>query len=233
MTRTTVFVPRILFLQLFLLNGLVVYAQTDVNWSVRGNMGVTGIGVKENYFVGFSSFLYRDYFVFDLTALTKPVTSAELDLYLPGLVSYEGPGQTIQTRPGYDSPDGSETFELHDVTTPIDQLVAFFATADVYNDLGSGVFYGSRTITTVDLDTIVRVTLNASAVAAINATHGMFALGGSLSTLHDPPQNEYAFAFTGQSTDTTRLRLTLVPEPISTALIAFAAMIFGCRRHGA
>ena len=73
-------------------------------------------------------------------------------------------------------------------------------------------------MTAADMGMTIEVTLNAAAIAAMNANHGLFAMGGSITTLDDVPNNEYTFGNSGAPTDIAELRLTLVPEPASAAL---------------
>jgi hypothetical protein len=151
---------------------------------------------------------YRNVFVFDLTELSQPILSAQLALTVPVA--------------GYGSPDSSENYELHDVVTPI----ATLQTADgiaVWNDLGTGVVYGSRTMTAADIGTVVEIELNSSAVAAMNATHGPFGFGGSLTTLDNLKNDEYVFGHTGSGQSLAQLRITYVPEP-SSVLLCLAAI---------
>src|SRR5690349_8000438 len=101
----------------------VVSAQTVViNYTDRGWYSVTGQHTPNNliYSVGdvrgpgCTTCLndFRNFFVFDLAAVTQPISSAKLALFVPN-----APG------PGYVSSDPSENFELHDVVTPIAALV--------------------------------------------------------------------------------------------------------------
>jgi hypothetical protein len=200
---------------------------TIIDYASRGQFSDVGIHVNtnSNYLVGFSGpNAYRNFFVFDLASVAQPIAAATLELSVPG-----------PPRPGYDSADPSENFELYDVVTPVSTLTATGALGTApYNDLGSGVEYGSRSITNADTGTIVTIPLNASAIAAMNSNHGLFAIGGSLTTLTSPPAypTEAVFAFTGVAgfSDTSRLRLTFVPEPSSVAMLAVAAAISGMRQ---
>jgi len=101
---------------------------------------------------------YRDYFVFDLAGISPPIASGKLALYVPDA-----------TVPGYRSADPSENFELHDVVTPLNSFILGTGGVAAWNDLGTGVVYGSRSMTAADMGNIVEVELNSSAVAAMNA----------------------------------------------------------------
>lgn len=151
----------------------------------------------------------RNFFVFDLSSVTEPIASAELVLQVPS--QFPGPSQ------GYTSPDPSENFELHDVVTPLATLVNGTGGVAAHADLGSGTIYGSRTMTAADNGHIVVITLNANAIAALNAATGLIGLGGSLTTLDAAANEEYTFGFTS-FLSISDLRLTLVPEPSTSVL---------------
>ncbi len=96
----------------------------------------------------------------------------------------------------YVSPDGFETYELHEVTSDPSQLGLFAGTdvsRDVFADLGDGLVYGARTIVAADEAGALIIPLNSTAVDALNAAiHGpggsraaVFVVGGRLTTLGD------------------------------------------------
>jgi hypothetical protein len=169
----------------------------------------------------------RNFFVFDLANLTQPVTSAKLALTVPA-----------GDYGGYLSGDPSENYALHDVTSPISLLMSgglpqngVNINTTGYFDIGNGVVYGNRLMTAADKGLVVEIPLNSAGVAAINSARGgLFAIGGSLTTLDNLPNAESVFGLSGYPTDISQLRLTFVPEPTSAALLAFAAMIFGASR---
>ena len=83
--------------------------------------------------------------------------------------------------------EGSPPFNLSfwDVTTPAATLVDTDGTsAAIYNDLGSGIEYGSLSygggVTYPGPSGTITVTLDAAALAAINADGGYFAIGATL-----------------------------------------------------
>jgi hypothetical protein len=112
----------------------------------------------------------NDYFVFDLSGVTGPITSASLSIYNPGAPPSDG----FFGVPG--------TLSIYDVTTPISALEASNAGAvSVYNDLGSGVLYGSVGVSAADNGQFVNITLNSAALTLLNANVGnQVAFGGSL-----------------------------------------------------
>jgi hypothetical protein len=169
----------------------------------------------------------RNFFVFDLSLIPKPVQSATLILHLIGTLP----------QPGYFSNDASETYELHDVVTPIAQLVDGTGGLAAHTDLGSGVVYGSRAFTSADVfqgigATRIQIPLNESAIKALNeARGGPFALGGSITTLDDKPNPEYVFAYSFTAYGAISwLDLSLVPEPPSFLLLGLGTVSFLSRR---
>ena len=160
----------------------------------------------------------RNFFVFDLSSVNQPVASAKLALLVPG------------TTPGFASNDGKEAYELHDVTTPIASLVGGTGGVAAHSDLGSGVVYGIRSMSATDMGNVIEITMNPSAIAAMNSNHGLFAIGGSITSLDGVANNEYAFGFTG-SQSVSELRLTLVPEPSTLLLLGIGAIsLLGYRK---
>lgn len=139
----------------------------------------------------------RDWFVFNVPSVGGTITSVRLELFLPGLVS----------------PDPSETFELFDVTTPVSTLVAGGSgLTAIYNDLGTGVSYGSVTISAADNGRLVVINLNTAGIAAVTAAQGgQFAIGGAVTTLAGTA-NQSVFGGTGAGE--TR-QLVIVSSPPS------------------
>lgn len=108
--------------------------------------------------------IFRDFFVFNIpVGLTVTSATLFLDTFI------------------YDSLSASETLTLFDVSTNLNSLLGGTGGIAAYNDLGSGVSYGSRVYTLADQNLFRSITLNAAALAAIQASAGgLFALGGAL-----------------------------------------------------
>jgi hypothetical protein len=141
---------------------------------------------NDNYLVGFfDPNEYRNFFVFDRSTIEGTILSATFSAFNP--------------TSGFSSLDASETYSLFDVTTPIAALRAGgsgqFAT---FADLGTGTVFGSRSISNANQGQSVDVTLNASALAALNATSGHYAIGGALTSI-DGIDPQYLFGFTNGS----------------------------------
>lgn len=163
-------------------------------------------------------FEYRNFFIFDLAGMALPIGSAELVLYLP-------------TPLGYASGDPSETFELHDVVTRVDDLINGIDGVASFADLGDGAVYGSRTITAADQGAVIKIQLSAVAIADLNSSHSRLAIGGKLTTLDlgVTRREETVFGSTN-SGSISELRLTLIPEPTSIVLLSLAAVMLGGSR---
>lgn len=117
----------------------------------------------------------RNYFVFDLSGVVPgTITGATLRLFNP-------PN-------GYRGPNPSETYTLFDVVTPIPVLTAPHSPFSpevraIFADLGTGAVYGSRAVTAADNNTVLSVSLNATALSALNsAAGGQFAIGGAITS---------------------------------------------------
>src|SRR5262249_51241355 len=150
----------------------VVINRTGRGW--YSETGVHSVPMNVNYGVGdthgpncqttcFSD--ARNFFVFDLSGISQTIVSAQLQLDVPA--------------GGYDSPDPSENYELHDVTIPIATLLDGTGGIAAHTDLGGGVVYGNYLASFADvIARKVDIPLNSSAIAAMNATHGLFGIGG-------------------------------------------------------
>ena len=148
---------------------------------------------NENYIVGWRGAEYRNFFVFDLTAIPigDTVVSVTLRLFNPALNL-----PTILAN-GYSSPDPFETYEVVEVITPVPLLIlGGAALTTTYQDLADGAVFGSRAVSAADNGTNVDIALNAAGVAAIDAGVGLFALGGHITTLTSGFDNEFAFGST-------------------------------------
>ena len=196
----------------------VVIPNTDRGW--YGETGFHNPG-NPNYVVGDSRGVLpglnsdsRNFFVFDLSSVTQPIASATLALSVPSFLA----------GPGYSSGDANENYELHDVVTPIATLVGGTGGVAAHSDLGGGVVYGNRTMTAADMGAVVEIPLNAAAISALDTASGLIGIGGSLTTLDGLANSEFTFGSSGSVTDTTELRITLVPEP-SSALLCLAGIV--------
>lgn len=136
-----------------------------------------------NYFVGSlagESKVRNNFFVFDISDLSAPVTSAVLQLQVWDVFSSAGAATVL--------------YSLFDVTTSAAILNNNEGTnEEIFNDLGSGKHYGSFAIPTGLATTdVVTMALNSAALADLNAAilsnAENFAIGGTLSFTPAPTQ---------------------------------------------
>jgi hypothetical protein len=138
---------------------------------------------------------------------------------------------------GYVSPDPTETLDIYDVTTAAASVTDGTAGVAGFGDLGSGTLYGSRIVSAADNGTVVEITLNAAALADLNAAGGLFVLGAALGSLSGVA-DQYVFGFSMAPfvDDHTRqlvLDVATVPEPSTIALFAVGAGLIAARRRSA
>jgi hypothetical protein len=158
---------------------------------------------------------FRNWFAFDLAGVGN-VTGATLRLYTSN----------------YSSPDATETYTLFDVGTPVATLRGGGAgLVGIFNDLGTGATYGSRNYSAADDGLVRDITLNAAAIAAINAAlGGEFALAGALTSLSGLEQLEFVFGDSTGGVGELRQLILQVPEPLSIVLLALGFAAAAARR---
>jgi hypothetical protein len=171
----------------------------------------------ENYFVGDPTSnaaepVFHNFFVFDLSALSGGYSAALLRVWNPAL--------PLGEVDGFGSPDPTETYLLHDVTTSIADLLDGTAGVSGFADLADGVLFASYTASLADNGTFVEIALNAAGLAAVNShASGLFALGGSIGTLNDDTtDSERLFAGTGRTqagNPANRVSLMLTPVAVT------------------
>ena len=199
--------------------GSAMASPVTINASASGWYADSGFHTSNNpnYAVGFDgASLYNDFFTFDLSSLSGPISSATLRLST-FLVSSAFP---------------SETVSFFDVFTSIPVLTADQVRPDIYSDLGSGTLFGSRTYFPADSFQVRDVALNAAAIAAINAAAGGgFAIGGSIVTLNGQGVEEFVFGNSGQFVQQLIVEAEAVPVPEPSSLFLLGTgLLAGVRR---
>ncbi len=144
----------------------------------------------------------RNFYVFDLSGISSPVTSATLTIYCPSDPPDSGDG--------YKSQDPSETYTLFEVTTDITTLVTGgTGLTGVFDDLGGGIEYGMVDMSAADNGVMVSIPLNAGALGSLNAAAGgLWAVGGAVTTLD--PRIQIVFSYTN---DSMQRRLIINEKP--------------------
>jgi hypothetical protein len=155
---------------------------------------------------------YRSFYAFDVDNIGGNWNQATLELTLD--LFHNG--------------DASESIEIFAVSSPAASVMAGHAAGSasgqaIFNDLGTGVSYGTATLTAGDVGSVVSLVLNASAVADINAARGgqwVFAI------VHTTPSGgTQGLRFgTNGAWDTGNTSGAAIPEPTQTALLVIALL---------
>ena len=129
---------------------------------------------NKNYIAGHFTGSHGDhnnYFTFDLSGINEPITSASLNLF-----TYTVAGSSVD-------------YQLFDVTSPLSEVHATGTNAAVYDDLMTGVSYGSFIYNASDINQSRFIILNADGVSALNnAIGGEFGIGGAVTGgIEGPP----------------------------------------------
>lgn len=151
--------------QLILNGGATIIEATNSGW--YNSTGGTNFPTDSNYIVGQSpAGTFRNFFTFNLSGVTEPITSAVLSIYNPG-IGFTG---------------GDKTFVARDATLLYTSLLSGIESAATYNAIGAGTVIGSTLVTSASNDTNVQITLNPYAIAVLNALEGSrnFAIGGTI-----------------------------------------------------
>jgi hypothetical protein len=240
MRNTTIRSAQLLLGAIALALSMGVQADTTLYATSAGWFTNTGEQIQSNdsYAVGGGQDGYtrNNYFLFDLSGVSGRITSAMLRVYNPN--APVTPGYPY----GYTSSDPTETYAVFDVSTPVASLAAAYGIGSltgqaIFSDLGSGQNFGMYTASLADNGRFVDISLNASGLNALNANHGLFAVGGTITTLDTLVNRESlfvsAFMFS-VAPNVPQLVISSVPEPTeSTLLIAGLGLLgLAMRRRG-
>lgn len=151
------------------------------NFGFYHNNGTFTSGTNHavGYYTGNPPGELRNFFTFNLTGLAGKITAAKLRAFNPAS--------------GFSSPQGTETYTLFDVSTPLTPLITLTAGTAAFNDLGTGSQLGSVSVSASANGTVVEVNLNAAGITYLNSVNGTIAIGGALTTLVSGAQSERLF----------------------------------------
>jgi hypothetical protein len=146
-----------------------------------------------SYIVGsLAGYTLRDFFVFYVPRFLNELVSAQLLIQ-----SYSNA-----------SPDGAETYQLHEVTAPITTLTnGGTGLTAIYEDLADGTLYGERPVFVSEQGGLVCIPLNGYFLRQAAGGGQDIALGGSISTLGTSNDPEVLFGNSGHWPDEVQLRL--------------------------
>lgn len=177
---------------------------------------------------GLDGYTRNNYFLFDVSGMSGPATAATLRLYNPGTPA--APGVPF----GYTSAEATETFTVFDVSMDFYSAptggahrvrgygVGSPMGQSIFADLGSGQVYGAYVASLADNGRFVEINLNSAGLAALNSANGIFAVGGSITTLDNLVNRESLFVSSDLSfpaPGSAQLLVSSVPEPSPSLLL--------------
>ncbi len=131
---------------------------------------------NKNYFAGHATSIadqgeHNNYFTFDLSGISGTITTASFNLF-----TYTVAGSSVD-------------YQLFDVTSPLSEVHATGTNASVYDDLMTGVSYGSFIYNSSDSGQFRSILLNTDGISALNsAIGGEFGIGGAVTGgIEGPP----------------------------------------------
>ena len=214
---------------------------TEAGGSAKGD-GTVVAAATYNYAAGFelhyatgalfaplAPMFRKNYFVFDLSAITEPIIAAKLVLWTG----------TLETADAFELYVLKETTDMPsavglasalaagtgpaDFDSPADPLV--MAAATLYTLLGDGALtLGSIVLTSADDDSFVEIAFGPAALAYLSAfAGGPVVIGGLVPSAEPPAFPQQPFGFTGPAIPvgdpkTPLLVVTTIPEPAAAAL---------------
>ncbi len=159
------------------------YLSLDTGW-----ITINGVHNKynSNYIasVRYGDAKINNWGFFDLSGLVEPVQSASLELYTSGVFPVV-------------------TYTLYDVNATLEELDEERSFRDpkgisLFDDLGSGIAYGSRVYDSSDGYQFRTIALNSDARSAIqSAAGGRFAIGGTITAVVVPEPSTWSLMIVG------------------------------------
>lgn len=232
------------------------YTHNPTNLNYLTGTGAVNVGTSQApIFQGINT---RSFFGFDLAAYAgQTFTSATLRLYNPkvgdpvhnplgnatatfnGFFQFnDNPANTRQCvrSPAPLSPVACEGYELFDIVSDINALLAGTGGQTAYDDLALGSLYGNFVVTAADNGQFVEVTLNAAGLAAVNSAAGSrFFVGARQFTGDNGLGSQSSFGFSDSDLSDTQLVLTVAPTPVSEpgtlVLASLALLVAGYSRR--
>jgi hypothetical protein len=131
---------------------------------------------------------------------------------------------------GFNSPNPAETINVWDVTGTTSGIAAGTGGLAAFNDLGSGVKFGSAVVASSDKGSTLSISLNSDGLAALTsayANRGIFALGTALGPLPGPITPSEPTPPSNPAPTST------VPEPSTWAMMAAGLAALGWRARAA
>jgi hypothetical protein len=199
----------------------------DNGWyNEAGSHDPGNTNIYTGLFIG-NNFEYRDFQAFDLASASGNTISAATLTY------YAGNGNFV-------SPDGTETIQISDFTSSIDDLLSGVGGVGAFADLGTGDIFGSATVTQANGSMpAVSITLSSLGLAALNtvlaSSDQRFVLGGSLTSLSGLFVPEAMFsdsnAIPSSMLDLTLASVVEVPTPTTLALFGLGLAGLGWTRR--
>lgn len=177
-----------------------------------------------------SESIFRSFFLFDVPKFPGEVVAAQINLQLYGVLLS-----------GYGAVPNSILFPftVYDVETSATDLATVrprgsVAGQSIYQDIGSGSFYGQYAAHSIEVGTILSINLNQQAIHDINnLSNGTFAIGIALdpsnwnTTLAGGNYGGILFSDVYNEPLTHQLIVTTVPEPDTYVLLVSGLGLMG------
>lgn len=186
----------------------------DRGWFRSDGLRTAG---NENAFFGrWSGRNYNAYLVFDVSGLSGQTSSISMNLELEG----------------YFSGNGSETFEIFDVSTSELLLASGYASGSaagqaIFNDLGTGSSYATLNVLSSEVGSVLNLTLSSQATTDLDAavaSDGLFALGFVVTSAVGNQGLRWGTNADWDAGTIITTEIVTTPEPATAVLIGMSLM---------